>query len=264
MKHWELPPEPASAENRVAVDLLQHVGQQSFSNAILARINGYFPVGSCSLYRIWLDKPPRLLFSHSFQRPDVTQACFDAYEQQGLYRTDRSFIHVRPERLALLHSTIEDFWNPLHRELVYRRNQVRERLSLARKEADGSVTSINLYAHDEHLGYTSDDIACFHSLAPLLLAGIERHIQLPQKAAAKSRDDTRRARLLELDAQMTTRELDICERILKGMTYDGIAAELSLSRSTVITYRNRAFARLNIHFKNQLFALCADPSLAGS
>ena len=258
MRHWELAPEPASADRGLAVEMLSHLGQVSFNDAVLAQVNGYFPVGSCSLYRIWPDKPPELLFSHSFQRPDVTLDCFAAYLQQGLYRSDRSFVHVRPERMSLLHSTVDDFPNPLHRELVYRRNQVRERLSLARKAADGSITSMNLYAHEDHSGYTERHIAYFRKLAPLLLTGVERHIQLPRlESVLPPADDSRRSRLLRLSAQLTERELDICERILRGMTYDGIAGELGLSRATVITYRNRAFERLGIHFKNQLFAMAA-------
>jgi len=38
------------------------------------------------------------------------------------------------------------------------------------------------------------------------------------------------------------------------LTHDGIAADLGLSVPTVKTYRNRAFARLGIHFRNELFA----------
>ena len=45
-----------------------------------------------------------------------------------------------------------------------------------------------------------------------------------------------------------------CARLLQGMTYEGIANDLGLSAPTVKTYRNRAFARLGIHFRSELFA----------
>ena len=53
---------------------------------------------------------------------------------------------------------------------------------------------------------------------------------------------------------LTDRELDVCARLLQGMTQEGIAADLGLGVPTVKTYRNRAFARLGIHFRNELFA----------
>ena len=49
--------------------------------------------------------------------------------------------------------------------------------------------------------------------------------------------------------------MQVCLRLLHGMTYEGIASDLHISSATVKTYRNRAFARLGIHFRNQLFGL---------
>lgn len=42
------------------------------------------------------------------------------------------------------------------------------------------------------------------------------------------------------------------------MTQDGIAADLGLSASPVKTCRNRAFARLDIRHRHQLFALMVE------
>lgn len=66
------------------------------------------------------------------------------------------------------------------------------------------------------------------------------------------------ARLRELAPGLTARELEVCLRLLRGMTQDGIAADLGLSAATVKTYRNRAFARLDIHHRHQLFALLVE------
>ena len=62
------------------------------------------------------------------------------------------------------------------------------------------------------------------------------------------------ARLRSLCPALTERERAVCIRLLQGMTQDGIASDLGLALPTVKTYRNRAFARLGIHFRNELFA----------
>jgi len=80
-----------------------------------------------------------------------------------------------------------------------------------------------------------------HAVLPALLA-------LPQGLPAL------RERLLRLQHDLTDRELDVCARVLQGMTHEGIAADLGLGVPTVKTYRNRAFARMGIHFRNELFA----------
>ena len=43
--------------------------------------------------------------------------------------------------------------------------------------------------------------------------------------------------------------------MLKGITYDGIAVDLGVTAGTIKTYRDRAFERLGIHHRNELFAL---------
>jgi DNA-binding CsgD family transcriptional regulator len=64
-----------------------------------------------------------------------------------------------------------------------------------------------------------------------------------------------RQRLVGIQPGLTGRELDVCSRLLQGMTQEGVAADLGLTLPTVKTYRNRAFDRLGIHFRNELFAL---------
>lgn len=53
-----------------------------------------------------------------------------------------------------------------------------------------------------------------------------------------------RAALVARCPTLTVRELDVCERLLRGWTCDGIAADLRLSVTTVKTYRARAFDRM--------------------
>lgn len=51
------------------------------------------------------------------------------------------------------------------------------------------------------------------------------------------------------------RESEVCMRLLRGWTYDGLAVDLGISAGTVETYCDRAFERLGIHHRNELFAL---------
>ena len=108
---------------------------------------------------------------------------------------------------------------------------------------------MNLYRHEGQRPFSDDEIDAVGSATSLLLACVKRHIALSSVAT-----QTRSA----LDA-LTRREREVCERLLKGLTYDGIAADMGVSAGTVKTYRNRAFERLGIHHRNQLFALVSRP-----
>ena len=89
---------------------------------------------------------------------------------------------------------------------------------------------------------------------PTLPARHDRDAVLPALAALPQGLPALRERLLRLHHDLTDRELDVCARVLQGMTHEGIASDLSLGLPTVKTYRNRAFARMGIHFRNELFA----------
>jgi DNA-binding CsgD family transcriptional regulator len=44
--------------------------------------------------------------------------------------------------------------------------------------------------------------------------------------------------------------------VLAGMTSEGIALDLGIALSSVLTYRKRGYARLGVTSQAELFALC--------
>jgi DNA-binding CsgD family transcriptional regulator len=86
------------------------------------------------------------------------------------------------------------------------------------------------------------------------MAAVDRHVGWLGDGASGEPLPSLRAALLAQCPALTARELDICERLLRGLSYDGIAADLGLSVASVKTYRRRAFERLGLHFKSELFA----------
>lgn len=64
-----------------------------------------------------------------------------------------------------------------------------------------------------------------------------------------------RQRLAALQCGLTGRELDVCARTLIGLTAEGIALDLNIKKSSVSTYRKRAYARLGISSHSQLYRL---------
>jgi len=51
-----------------------------------------------------------------------------------------------------------------------------------------------------------------------------------------------------------------CERILLGYTSVGIGLDLKIAQSSVVTYRRRAYEKLDISTQNELFTLCLTAS----
>ena len=132
-----------------------------------------------------------------------------------------------------------------HRAEIYGRAGLKERLSISTLCSDSGLLAINLFRHESQPEFADEEVDRVRRVSPLVLTAVERHIALRQKEQPA-------AGLLE---RLPPREREVCARLLKGWTHDGIAADLGISSGTVKTYRDRAFERLGIHHRNELFAL---------
>ena len=244
----------AAPEQACLSGLIGHLGAADFAGAGLAQLNTLLQAASWSVYQVWARQPPVLHLSASRGVADTTRDCFAAY-RDGLYLRDRSFDTVRrlarPGHAAVLKMGADEAPNAEHREIIYRRHGVVERLSVAQLEADGSLLAVNLYHHTHQGAFDPLEIERFDRVAPLLLATVRRHVALTPPAQAEAGT---RQQLARRCPALTDRELDVCERLLRGWSHDGIAADLGLTVATVKTYKARAFQRLGLHFRSELFA----------
>jgi DNA-binding CsgD family transcriptional regulator len=261
MQVWTVsePGAAADAAQAALLGMIPHLGSPAFKRHALAAINLGLCSGSWSVYRIRRDAPPVCYLSESHQRPDTTPACLHAY-RTWLYRHDRTFEALADggEGVKALHLRADDVPDAQHRHAIYERHQLRERLSVAAAFPDDSILSVNLYRHADQPGFAERELMLFSHLAPGLFALVARQIELctptpPQTSGLSQK--RYRDMLLQLEPALPQRELDVCMRLLAGMSHDGIACDLGIAATTVKTYRNRAYARFGIHHNNELFAL---------
>lgn len=248
MRHWS--PSPAPAVDLVA-DLVGGLGLPGFEGRLLDRLRAVVPAASCSVYRT--GRRPALLMSGSLGVPDTTRDCWRAY-LSGPHRDDRSLQPQAPEpvisagRPIVCHITAGEVARE-HRARVYEAHGVAERVSIVDRLDGEDLFAVNFYRHAHQRPFSDTQLDGFGGVAPALLALARKHLALAAPPPAP------REQLQARCPALTPRELDVCERLLAGLTHDGIAADLGLSVPTVKTYRNRAFTRLGIHFRSELHAL---------
>jgi DNA-binding CsgD family transcriptional regulator len=126
-----------------------------------------------------------------------------------------------------------------------------ERLSLLRRRNDRTIR-IDFYRSREAGGYGKDVLERIASSADLVLALMSRHsfgVLPPQKASSrKSYEDLIR----RIAPQLTRREVEVCAGIALGLSSAAIGDTLGIGINTVLTYRKRAYARLNISSHHEL------------
>lgn len=234
-------------------------GQPDFSAKALAELNRMLPMCWMSIYKLYPHAPPESYGGGAFGIADGTRDSWRVY-RRGLYSRDRTFLPAR--EVTRGGGAAVTRWHareiPLeHRKAIYIRHGLRERVSLVEGDASGAVLAVNLYRGMEQPSFRDDEVDLLCSLAPPLLATVQLHLRLaaPQHVGEAQADD-----VVALSPEPSAladpprREREVCQRLLRGWTYDGIAADLGISAGTVKTYRNRAFERLGLHHRNELFA----------
>jgi DNA-binding CsgD family transcriptional regulator len=271
LRQWTLDSSGSAAgPGRALAGLIARLGEKHFESSLLEQLNPLLPAASCSIYRTGADCVPRLFMSASHGVRDTTRDCWQAY-LSGPYLSDRTLVRDSSgeAQTLLCHITAAEVPGE-HRARVYEAHGVAERVSVV-QQAGGTLFAVNFYRHEHQRPFSQAHLGNFESLAPALLALTQKHITLaapanpanPAGQAPASALAHWRMQLARQHPALTPRELDVCARLLLGMTQEGIACDLGLGLPTVKTYRNRAFGRLGIHFRNQLFALLHKPAPAG-
>ncbi len=254
------PFETAREADIVLGGLIDSVGEPEFSSRLISGLNELACVDFFSVYELDTRCRPQMFLSFSKAGADVSQDCFRSY-QARLHAQDHTFDAAKQiagvENLAMTYAHQTHFSGP-HRRAIYDRHGIQDRLSVVCRTPHDSFLATNLYRFQSNPTFNESDVDAIASLAGSLVSCIRKHVELqarPQILLGASGQAGATAQLSRLCPRLTARELDVCAGLLLGRTYDGIAVDLGLSVATVKTYRLRAFDKLGINFRNQLFAI---------
>jgi DNA-binding CsgD family transcriptional regulator len=138
--------------------------------------------------------------------------------------------------------------------------QVRERVSLFSR-IGGDLYQLSAFRGPRMSRFTNAEMNYFAALAELLLVTAQKHeILLDQQRGVPRHLDVKGIeRLLKMRSpSLSTRECEVCARAVVGKTIQGTSLDLDIRRTSVITYRQRAYQKLGISRTNELVALLND------
>ena len=230
------------------VDLINSLTTRDFSSALLRHVNAWLRVDRCLLMRLAAGPSIQAFGVQSLDPlgPHDARALVAYLDRH--YREDpirrlldepsvRQAIVVRRERPAGLPPSA-------YRRACYDNPGIVDRISLAKRDVRGGWVILDLQRQLAAGEYAERELETVQRVAPLLLAACLRHIELLLHAGADT--GAWRARLAAACPAMTGRELDVAAHLLTGRTLRESAVALGVAYSSVVTYCERAYARLGV------------------
>lgn len=146
-----------------------------------------------------------------------------------------------------------DIGSLAYRRACYDTTNIEDRFSLVRT-GQLSQMSINVY-RSHHSGIFANNAAAkLSNFGPILISAIDKHYYAQKRKKAETVED-QEYYLKKHCPQLTTREMQVSALVLAGLTANEIAQKLSISPTTVITHRKKAYARLGVKNLRDLLQL---------
>jgi DNA-binding CsgD family transcriptional regulator len=264
MQHWLVNPARADASIDVgaAARLVGALGAPhgpALARAMLEALRLRVDTHHCSILCFEGERNPRLLSAASRDREwhvfNIASAyARDHYQKDHLQEFMRRYPASFESPTIIVHrQCLADIDDAEYRATCYQSIGIVERAAVLVRIGRSQSLAINFY-RDQAAGLYSDaDIEFLIATAPLLAACAARHYTIDREDLSAFRGNVN-DELADLCPCLTLREREVVQRILDGMTTERIAEELKIRPTTVVTYRTRAYEKIGVGSRRELFA----------
>lgn len=222
------------------------------ADALLRAVQTVVPVDYLSLVSIRRGRPELIEggASRPHERPVVTH-CFGIYRHHGYYRHDAILPLAQQmdgpcaRHGVALHCRADELPDAGWRADIYERERLTDRFTLMHAPAPGQVQAIHLYRDERQGRFLPQELERLLGISPLLRQAHAAAWRTSTALADRSSCLTEAERRLRcLAPALSVRECQVCARIALGHSADGIATDLDVAPSTVVTLRKRAYLKL--------------------
>ena len=235
-------------------------GTSHFLDEAFRLLNRLVIVDSCAVFKISADKISGAQHLCTFGTLDPTLADFlaDRYIRQGFLK-DPVVQTALPMRNRVRHVPRGQYSEAYRSNYFSKADLVDKVTSLHNSRT--ALFSVNFYRVTKNGKFSLQDVRDLERLGPIISQYVLRHVAAAADNSLPDKDFIRKRVELLLDdntsifARLSERERQVCKRLLLGLTEKDLAADLGVALTTVITYRQRLYAKLQISSKEELFQL---------
>lgn len=247
-------PARIQAVNRVIATL----GSNTFTGALLGYLDDLCGAEHCAIYT-YADGNLATAGAASLTPEPIAETYAQMYAAGRLWRQDPSMeVLRRGEATAaatLVRLDIEGLGRGELRDRVYRPYKACDRILLSGR-VDSLTVLLSVIRTSARGNFNGDQIHLLDRVADNVLALVQRQVAMAGDVHRLGSALTSLAAIVRCIAmsrvRLARREADVCARILYGMTSAGIALDLNIGEESAMTYRKRAYHRLNIGSQREL------------
>ncbi|MCZ4311801.1 LuxR C-terminal-related transcriptional regulator [Comamonadaceae bacterium G21597-S1] len=256
MRLTRLAGDAVASRDGLVMDLMAAIGSDDFADRLIGAVSPALPANHCTVFALQ-DNGRVQVVSTASVIGDAASDTARAYARMGFDRQDANMVWLAARKPArqiqywLGHQFAEEVANEQYRRVCYGENGIRERLSLLVLYPDGYRVAISFYRNHSYADFAEADLAWLRGVSRLIAAAVRRHVhQRPGTAGTGSTAAVPEQQRVELPR----RERELLAHILDGCTTREAAERMGVAHTTALTYRYRAFARLDVRNQRELLS----------
>lgn len=239
---------PGWMPSQAVLGVLETLGTTGFYECFLDWLQREFGTEQCMVFYCPDRHQVSTLIYKDYAREASGKRLAEAYISERHYLHDPNFQTLKtlaPGDIEVVRfNSVSGNMGLHYRKEFFETPGFTDKISILRGTEQGNYY-INLYRRDPGFDKRFDDDTFTDSVCGLISILASKHFELNE-----------RLRLEGPLAFLSEREQQVCRAVLRGKKNEAIAAELNIAVSSVITYRKRAYEKLGISSRAQLFALC--------
>ncbi|MFE3838782.1 helix-turn-helix transcriptional regulator [Pseudogemmobacter sonorensis] len=240
------------------VSLISDVGTARFEDSLAAVSGSLLQCHQITAFSFSADKVPCRLGLFAQERDNEVKRAAKRYETIH-WKQDPSNFFLRDREASAKSFAVllsrQDIKDESFLDDCYVEPDVGHRLSLI-SEFNGHPVKLSFHRR-ECLGHF-DQLAIKSALnhARSLISLVLKHVDITSRFQSHESEREIFEKVLETRyPELTNRERAVCGLIAIGMSSEAIALTLGISINTVLTFRRRAYSRLNISTQNELLRI---------
>lgn len=236
-------------------DVIEAIGSDRFGLELLNYLRDLCGADYCAVFLLENDKVSEIA-SGSWDGSQTAHEQSLIYVNQQYWRKDPAISEARlavaQANTAIVRLNMSDLADTEFRNAIY--PKVRERVMVCGRRRD-AIFGLSVLRSENHGTFSDEAVGRLANVAQLLVAVLARHTgmlaQWPDPAEALQTLIGIESCLVAM-TDLPRRELEVCSRILYGLSTVGISLDLGIGEESVKTYRTRAYRRLSLGSEREL------------